>query len=185
VIKRNYIDPLFCPVIAILTWLRISGIESGPIFPKSNRGTSKLVPGVYNKSANWQARWNRLSFVRHLRVTSKRAPWFLFISELDQKTVRLRERFVGGLHIPQRPGFSSSVGCALQSAGEVSFVIFQRVHSIALFFPVRLSLVPCITSGSLWSQCSVKPSPASSAGIDHSTGGEVVDELNVFPEVSK
>ena len=31
---RNYLDPRFCPVLWLMTWLHYSGIEQGPLFQK-------------------------------------------------------------------------------------------------------------------------------------------------------
>ncbi len=60
-IERNPIDPHFCPVLALLTWLKLSGITTGPIFPaySSNARTANL-PGVRMNSNSHTASLSRL-----------------------------------------------------------------------------------------------------------------------------
>jgi hypothetical protein len=54
VIKRNYIDPKYCPVSILLRWLKVTGITSGPIMPGGNAGTSELHQGTYNPTDLWK-----------------------------------------------------------------------------------------------------------------------------------
>lgn len=41
-IERNYIRPEYCPVVTLLNWLKLSGIEEGPIFPLPNSSRTGL-----------------------------------------------------------------------------------------------------------------------------------------------
>jgi hypothetical protein len=43
-IERNVVDPKFCPVLALLSWLKEADIKYGPIFPASTRRTARSTP---------------------------------------------------------------------------------------------------------------------------------------------
>lgn len=61
-IARNYIDPNYCPVIHLLTWLTLSGIQHGPIFPGLSRDHKQLHFGSHNSSSAVST-WLRRMFV--------------------------------------------------------------------------------------------------------------------------
>lgn len=43
---RNLVDPRFCPVATMLLYLRLSGVEYGPIFPKMDTAHTHVIPGI-------------------------------------------------------------------------------------------------------------------------------------------
>lgn len=57
-IERNVINPQFCPVAALLFWLRESSLEYGPIFPAQNNQHTALLVGTHFGCNTYQ-RWLR------------------------------------------------------------------------------------------------------------------------------
>lgn len=53
--ERNLINPEFCPVVALLTWLKVTGITSGPLFPALERNHRCHVDGAAYLADTYQA----------------------------------------------------------------------------------------------------------------------------------
>jgi len=61
-ISRNWGNAECCPIVALMTWLAVSGIRSGPIFPALTHGGGFVIHNVYNKADTYSG-WMTKLFV--------------------------------------------------------------------------------------------------------------------------
>lgn len=50
--RRNRIDPAYCPVWHLLHWLRVSGITYGPMFPAMTKNHKALLEGCWQNASD-------------------------------------------------------------------------------------------------------------------------------------
>ena len=53
-IERNFINPDFCPVVALLTWLKLTGIRNGALFPRLNSAHTSHIEGLAYVSTTYK-----------------------------------------------------------------------------------------------------------------------------------
>jgi hypothetical protein len=72
-IHRNFVNPDFCPVFAILSWLYVSEIKEGPLFPSftKHKSEKRIIKGPYSKvKVNGAFQWYGFSDTGELKNLS-------------------------------------------------------------------------------------------------------------------